>query len=226
MSIVIPIYNAESLIFNNYKILRDRLKSIRQDYEILFEDDASRDKSKDILEKIAHYDNKVKVSSHYPNQGLGFTLRQLFKHARGEIIIYLDIDLPFGIDALPQLLEEIEHTDVVLASRYLTIKNRIIVAREIFSKLYYLLCKLLFNISVRDIGSGFIIFKRAVFDSINLTSRGFDIHMELFAKLKKQGFSIKEVPLKYSYNGYSTFSILKHGPRILIDTLKFWLKNR
>lgn len=226
ISFVIPIYNAQKIILDNFKILKKKLEDINQDYEILFEDDASRDKSKAILEEIACRDCRVKVFSHYPNQGLGFTLRQLFKKASGNIIVYLDIDLPFGMDNLPQLLKEVKDNDVVLASRYAGLNGKISITREIASRLYYLLCKILFDISVRDLGSGCVIFKRKVLNNLNLSSQGFDIHIELFAKLKKQGFSIKEIPLKYTYNGYTTFSILKHGPRILLNTLKFWFKNK
>lgn len=226
LSVVIPIYNAEKIILDNYKVLRNQLENIKQDYEIIFEDDASCDRSRNILEDIAQRDHKVKIFSHHPNQGLGFTLRQLFKNANGDIIIYLDIDLPFGTDKLPLLLKEIETADVVLASRYSTPNGGIPIIRKMASKLYYLLCKTLFDISVKDLGSAFVIFKRKVLNNIDLCSKGFDIHIELFAKLKKSGFSVKEIPIKYTNSGYTTFSILKHGPGILINTLKFWIKNR
>ncbi len=226
ISVVIPIYNAEKIILNNYKRLKKQLASINQDYEIIFEDDASIDKSRGILEELALNDPLVKVFSHYPNQGLGFTLRRLFQYTNGDIVIYLDIDLPFGIDNMPQLLGELKYADVVLASRYAAIKSRVPASREITSRLYYLFCKALFGISVRDLGSGFVIFKRETLANINLLSCGFDIHIELFAKLKKRGCLVKEIPLRYAYNGYSTFNILKHGPGILIRTLKLWLKGK
>lgn len=225
ISLAIPIYNAERMILNNYKALKRRLEDMNQDYEILFGDDGSIDRSKDILEGIARYDHKIRVFSH-PNRGLGYTLRQLFEYASGDVIIYLDIDLPFGVESLSQLLETIKYTDVVLASRYKNLNNRIPVQRKITSRFYYFLCKFLFDIPVKDIGSGLVIFRKEVLDSLNLSSCGFDIHIELFTKIRKQGFSIREVPLQYTYNGYTTFSILSHGPSILINTIKLWLRDR
>ncbi len=226
ISVVIPIYNAEKIILNNYKTVKEQLDSIGQDYEIIFEDDASCDKSQAILEEIAHKCQKVKVFSHYPNRGLGFTLRQLFKYASGQIIIYLDIDLSFGIENLPELLKELKYADVVLASRYAGLKSRISLVREITSRLYYVFCKALFDISVKDLGSGLVIFKKDALDSIILLSNGFNIHIEIFTQLKKHGFIIKEMPLKYASSGYSTFSIWKYGWGILIQTLKFWLRDK
>lgn len=226
ISVVFPIYNSGKIISDNFKTVKKQLESIGQDYEIIFEDDGSSDNSRRILEEIAGKYRKVKVFSHYPNRGLGFTLRQLFKYASGNIIIYSDIDLSFGIENLPVLLQELKYADVVLASRYAGLKSKIPILREITSRLYYFFCKMLFNVSVRDLGSGLVIFKKNALDQVTLLSNGFDIHIEIFTQLKKHGFIVKELPLKYASQGNSTFSIWRHGRVILIQTLKFWLRNK
>ena len=224
-SLVIPIYNAQEIIPGSYEKVSRYLETAGYDYEIIFEDDASQDASKTVLEAISRDNPRVRVFSHYPNQGLGYTLRQLFRRASGDIIIYLDIDLPFGITCLRPLLKEAEGADVVLASRYLSTENKIPFLRKISSKLYYFFCKALFNIAVRDIGSGLVVFKRRTLEGINLEASGFGIHIEIFTRLKESGFRVKEVPLPYKYNGYSTFSILRHGPRIVVNTLRLWLRQ-
>ncbi len=224
ISVIIPIYNAGNIISGSYKILKNKLEEIGEDYEIIFEDDGSFDRSKDILKELARREQKVRAFFHFPNQGLGFTLRQLFKYARGNIIIYLDIDLSFGTENLPKLIGELKYADVIVASRYAGLKSRISIVREITSRLYYVFCKALFDISVKDIGSGLVVFKKDALDKVILLSKGFDIHIELFIQLQKHGFVIKEIPLKYASNGYSTFSVWKYGWGILIQTLKFWLK--
>ena len=226
ISFVIPIYNAAGIIRSGYEILKKELEELRVDYEIIFEDDASLDKSGEILEEIARHDPQSKVFFHHPNQGLGFSLRQLFDRARGDTIVYLDMDLPFGTKIIPRLLKESEVADVVLASRYAEPKSRVPLLREIASNLYYFFCKGLFDISARDLGSGCVLFKRRALESLNLVSLGFDIHIELFAQLKNKGFQVKEIPARYIHSGRGTFSILKHGPRIFIDTLKLWLSLR
>lgn len=220
ISFVIPIYNAANIIRSGYKILKKELEGLRCDYEIIFEDDASSDKCGDILEEIAKGDSKVKVFSHYPNQGLGFSLRQLFNKAAGDIIVYLDIDLPFGTTVIPRLLKEAEFADVVLASRYGSVRSKIPLLRNISSRVYYLLCKILFGISVKDLGSGLVLFRRRALEGANLTAYGFDIHIEIFNHLKKGGFQVKEIPRDYNYSGHTTFSILTHGPHIVVNTIR------
>lgn len=225
LSLVIPVYNAQGIIQNSYKTLSRYLDASGYEYEIIFEDDASVDSGKAVLEAVSRDNPRVKVFSHYPNRGLGYTLRQLFRRASGSIIIYLDIDLPFGIVCLRSLLKEAESADVVLASRYTCAENKTPFLRKISSRLYYFFSKALFNIAVRDIGSGLVVFKRRALEGINLEASGFDIHIEIFTRLKERGFRVKEVPLPYKHNGYSTFSILRHGPRIVVNTLSFWLRQ-
>ena len=224
-SLVIPIYNAQEIIPGSYEIVSRYLDTAGYEYEIIFEDDASIDSSKAVLEAISRDNSRVKVFSHYPNRGLGYTLRQLFGRARGSVIIYLDIDLPFGIACLKPLLKEAASVDVVLASRYFSRENQIPFLRKISSRLYYLFCRALFNIRVRDIGSGLVVFKRRALEGINLETLGFDIHIEIFTRLKERGFQVKEVSFPYKHNSHSTFSILWHGPRIVIDTLRFWFRQ-
>ena len=225
LSLVIPVYNAQGIIQNSYNTLSRYLDTAGYEYEIIFEDDASIDSSKAVLEAISRDNPRVRAFSHYPNQGLGYTLRQLFRRASGDIIICLDIDLPFGITCLGSLLKEAEGADVVLASRYLSTESKIPFLRKISSKLYYFFCKALFNITVRDIGSGLVVFKRRALESLRLNARGFDIHIELFVQLENKGLRVKEITLPYNYNGYSTFSILRHGPAIVVNTLKLWLRQ-
>lgn len=224
-SLVIPIYNAQKIIQNSYNILSRYLDASGYEYEVIFEDDASSDSGKAVLGAVSRDNSRVKVFSHYPNRGLGYTLRQLFSRARGDIIVYLDIDLPFGITCLKSLLKELESADVVLASRYSCAENETPFLRKVSSRLYYFFCKALFNIEVRDIGSGLVVFKRRALEVINLEVSGFDIHIEIFTRLKEGGFRVKEVPLPYKHNGHSTFSILRHGPLIVVNTLSFWLRQ-
>lgn len=227
LSIAIPIYNAENILLNSYRKLKNLLEETGKDYEILFRNDASKDNSLCILKQIAQKDNKVRIFSHNPNIGLGYTLRKLFKSAQGEIIIYLDIDLSFDMSVFHSFLSQMKDTDVILASRYAGLPKEIPMKREFLSRLYHLLSRMLFNISVKDIGSGFVIFRKKVLDQIKLTSRCFGIHIDLFVQIQKAGFKIKEIPVKYIHNYMvGTFRVLKHGPKALSETFKVWWNIR
>lgn len=223
LSAVIPVYNSGKIIFGTYENVKKQFERITNDYEILFRNDGSTDDSKERLEKIAKKDKRVKVFSN-KNHGLGFVLRKLFKDATGDFIIYFDADayLSFDLNSLPYLIKRTNDADVVIASRYKG--NKIPLNRLIPSLIYRFINRLLFGINVHDTGSGFVIFKGNVLNGIKLYSNGFDIHIELYSKIKKAGFKMIEVPVKYSHWKGGSFRVLKHGPSTLINTLKFRLR--
>lgn len=224
ISTCIPVYNSEKILIDSYKSIKKELEKITKDYEILFRNDCSKDNSLEVLKKIS--DKKVKVFSNERNRGLGFTLRNLFKDAEGSVVIYFDVDafLCFDLSLLKRFLEELKSCDVIIASRYEL--GDVPLCREIPSILYYGLNKILFKVKIRDAGSGFVIFKSATLKNINLCSDGFEIHAEIFAKIHRAGFRIKEVPVFYKAWRGGSFSVVEHGFKTLADTLKVWWKLR
>lgn len=219
ISAVVPVYNSEKILFDSYESIKKELKKITKDYEIIFRNDGSTDNSEDILNEIAK-DKKVRVFSN-KNHGLGFVLRNLFKDAKGDIVIYFDADayMSFDLSVLPDLLNT--DADVVIASRY---KNgKIPLHRSAPSFVYRIMNRILFGIDIRDIGSGFVIFKKKVLDSVELSSDGFEIHIELFTKIKEKGFKIIEVPVSYSHWKDGSFKISSHGPKTLANTIRYWV---
>jgi len=224
LSAVIPVYNSGKIIFGTYKNVKKEFEKITNDYEILFRNDGSSDNSEEVLKKIAEKDKKVKIFSN-SNSGIGFVLRKLFKDAKGDLIIYFDADvfLCFELSVLSFLIKKTKQADAIIASRYM--KGKIPLIRFIPSRVYRIINQLLFGVNINDIGSGFVIFKRKVLNEIKLCSNGFDIHIELFTKIKKAGFKIMEVPVEYSHWSSGSFKVLKHGPKTLINTLKFRLRE-
>jgi len=225
LSIVIPIYNAESIIENSVERLVGTLNISELNYEILLKNDGSHDGSSTALETVDHRYEHVHCSSNSTNEGLGVTLQRLFHEAQGKTIIYCDCDLPFGEKVIPLLLDGIRESDIVVASRYCGMRNYVSLYRKIASRLYYFLCKLLFNISVVDIGSGSIAIRKEALEQLNLKSGGFGIHAELFIKAARNGLSIKEIPAEHFRVKTGCFRIWKHGFATLCETVTLWQKK-
>ena len=217
-------YNSGNIIFGTYKSVKREFEKITDDYEILFRNDGSTDDSEKILKKITENDKKVHFFSN-SNRGLGYVLRKLFKNANGDYIIYFDADvyLSFDLAILPNLLKKMDDADVVIASRYQ--KGKVPFSRLIPSLVYRVINRLLFRIDIIDVGSGFVLFKKKVLDTVELSSNGFNIHVELFKKIKKTEFKVIEIPVTYSHWEKGSFKMLKHGPVTLIETFKLWWKG-
>jgi glycosyltransferase involved in cell wall biosynthesis len=225
LSLVVPVYGSEKILEGAYREFTKSAKAITSDYEILFRVDASPDNSEELLKKITKEDKHVKIYSHKPNRGLGYTLKNLFKDAEGDYIIYLDADsyLSFDLEALPLLLKKAENKDVVIASRYLE-NPELPIHRWLASESYNLINRMLFGVSVRDVGSGFVVFRKKAIKSVNLVSDGFDIHIEIYSKLKRNKCSIEEIPVNYKHWEGGSFKIFKHGPKTLMNTFSLWAK--
>mgnify|MGYP001560838158 CR=1 FL=1 len=220
LSIVIPIYNAGKFIDPAAQKLTKMLSLLGYEYEILFCDDASADESRAILERTAGQYPGVQCLYNEKNYGLGFTLRRLFKAAAGRSIVYCDCDLPFGVEILPALIGEIQNHDIVIVSRYLGGRNKIPILRRLMSRCYYYLCRMLFRISVKDIGSGTVAFRAGALAELDLKANGFDIHIEWLVQAIRKRLSIREIAASADNCSSGSFNIVRHGPRIVWDTIQ------
>lgn len=119
LSIIVPCYNEEEVIEETYKRLRNVLNSISMDYEILFVNDGSIDKTLDILSKIAKNDKKVKVISFSRNFGHQPAVCAGIHHCKGDYAVIIDADLQDPPEVIPEMLElaKNENANVVYGVR-------------------------------------------------------------------------------------------------------------
>lgn len=104
ISVIIPVYNAEKYLRRCYRSL---LRQTFQEFEILFVDDSSTDRSVEILTRIAAEDSRVQLIRNRENLGLGPARDRGVKEARGEYILFLDADDYLTDDALETLCDAV-----------------------------------------------------------------------------------------------------------------------
>src|ERR1044072_3211563 len=93
LSIVIPIHNEEHSILPLYDTLSAVLDPLDRPYEILFVDDASNDRSFELLANLVETDGRLKVIRLRRNFGQTAALSAGFDEAQGEVVISMDGDL-------------------------------------------------------------------------------------------------------------------------------------
>src|SRR6266849_2617644 len=108
LSIVIPIHNEEPSLLPLYDRLTAVLEKLRKPYEILFVDDASTDRSFDLLANLVETDQRLKVIRLRRNFGQTAALAAGFDEAQGQIILSLDGDLQHDPADIPALLRKID----------------------------------------------------------------------------------------------------------------------
>ncbi|MDI6729240.1 MAG: glycosyltransferase family 2 protein, partial [Thermodesulfovibrionales bacterium] len=113
VSVVVPLYNEEE----NVKVLNERLKEVLDvlgtEYEIIYVDDGSSDRTLNLLEEIQKADRNVLVLSLRRNFGQTAAFAAGFDFARGDIVITMDGDLQNDPKDIPRLLDAIRDYDLV-----------------------------------------------------------------------------------------------------------------
>ena len=192
LSIVIPIHNEEPAILPLYDRLTAVLETLRRPYEIIFIDDASADRSFDLLANLVETDNHLKVLRLRRNFGQTAALAAGFDEAQGDVIISLDGDLQHDPDDIPLLLEQIEAGyDIASGWR----KNRVdnAVTRKIPSRIANWMMKRASGVELHDFGTTFKAYRSEILKDINLYG---ELHRFIPALASFYGARIIEVPIK------------------------------
>jgi glycosyltransferase involved in cell wall biosynthesis len=113
LSLVIPVYNEEENIRLLHESLKKALDPLDKEYEILFVDDGSTDRTLSILEEIQARDDTVIVLSLRRNFGQTAAFAAGFDFARGDVVVTMDGDLQNDPADIPKLLARIKDNDLV-----------------------------------------------------------------------------------------------------------------
>ncbi|HEX3880520.1 MAG TPA: glycosyltransferase family 2 protein [Bryobacteraceae bacterium] len=223
LSIVIPIHNEEHSILPLYDRLSSVLEQLRRPYELIFVDDASTDRSFELLANLVETDGRLKVIRLRRNFGQTAALSAGFHEAKGSIIIAMDGDLQHAPEDIPALLEKIdEGYDIASGWRKNRVDNAIM--RKIPSRIANWMMAKASGMDLRDFGTTFKAYRAEVLRDVNLYG---ELHRFIPALASFYGARVAEVPIRSTprASGDSHYGIGRTF-RVLFDilTIKFLLK--
>jgi len=192
ISVVVPLYNEADNIELLYSRLIEVLIKINKEYELIFIDDGSFDRTSSILKKIFDNDYKIVVIRMSRNHGQTYALAAGFQFTKGDIVITMDGDLQHDPEDIPILIDKInEGYDVVSGWR----KKRLdsFFTRRLPSLIANRIIGLLSGVKLHDFGTTFKAYRRKVIKDIELFG---ELHRFIPALISEKGFSITEVPIK------------------------------
>src|ERR1700730_540335 len=161
LSIVIPIHNEEPSILPLYDRLTSVLIRLRRPYEIIFVDDASSDRSFELLANLVQTDARLKVLRLRRNFGQTAALSAGFHESKGKVIIAMDGDLQHAPEDIPSLLVKIdEGYDIASGWRKERVDNAF--TRRIPSRAANWLMAKASCIELRDFGTTFKAYRAEV----------------------------------------------------------------
>ena len=119
VSVVVPVYNEAEGIAHFHERATAALKLLPDsDYELVYVDDGSRDKSYDIMRGFADGDARVKVVKFSRNFGHQIAITAGLDYAEGDAVVFIDADLQDPPELIGELLAKMrEGNDVVYARR-------------------------------------------------------------------------------------------------------------
>ena len=121
VSIIVPCYNEEDVLnlFDEeiHKVVIDKIKN-EYDYEIIFVNDGSEDKTLEIVKQLKYKDNKIRVISFSRNFGKEGAMYAGLENCTGDFVVVMDADLQHSPDKILEMLDGInEGFDVVTTVR-------------------------------------------------------------------------------------------------------------
>jgi glycosyltransferase involved in cell wall biosynthesis len=203
LAVVIPVFNEASTIANVVTAVTGQ-RLVR---EIIIVDDASRDGTWDVLQKVAKENPTVRLFQHTVNQGKGAALRTGFAQVTSPLAIVQDADLEYDPEDYARLCKPIlsGKADVVMGSRFSgTGEHRVLYYwHSVGNKFLTMLSNMAADINLSDMESGYKVFKREIIQGIRIQENRFGFEPEIVAKVSRLGVRIYEVPISYYGRTYA-----------------------
>jgi len=212
LSIIIPVYNEGEIVNQVIEDLKKELIKIPDlEYEIIAINDASTDKTGDVLKEISG----IQVINHPHNRGYGASLKTGFRKSKNDLILIIDADDTYPSESISDLLKNIDDYDMVVGAR--VGKNaKIPIIRKPAKWILNKLANYLTGTKIPDLNSGLRIMKKSLIEKFILfLPDGFSFTTTITLAALTNNYQIKYVPINYSKRiGRSKF-------RPIRDTLNF-----
>ncbi len=223
ISVVVPVYNEEENLPILIPEVVSVLEPLSKPYEMIFVDDGSTDRSRDILKKMAPQHPELRFLGLKRNCGETAAGAAGLKEARGRVVITLDADLQNDPKDIPKMLEYLRDYDMVTGWRETREDSWV---KRITSKIANGIRNRLSGESIRDSGCTFRVYKRECLQNLKLYK---GMHRFMPTLVKMEGFRVIEVPVghhsrKFGVSKYTTWNRMW---RAFVDLLAVrWMKSR
>lgn len=232
VSIILPTYNEEKNIDEMVKRLREQFKE--ESYEIVILDDNSKDKTPQIIDKLAEKSDILAIHR-YDKKGYWSAYQDAIALSHGKYILTMDSDLSHPPKTAFLLYQNRKKTDIVTGSRYMK-EGRMEAPffRKYGSEGLSKVCAIIAGLPYTDIAGDFHIMEKSKFNKLKFRyAPAFgEFDFEWLFRAKKLGFSNLEIPFTYKFReegesamGSGSADVLKLA-KFALSYIKMALKLR
>lgn len=200
--VIIPTYNER----DNVAAITAAALAADPRIDVLIADDNSPDGTGQIADELAAKEPRVQVLHRAKKEGLGRAYLHAFawglEHGY-DYLVEMDADFSHDPKYLTPMLDEAEGgSDLVIGSRYVDGGGTVNwgPGRKLLSRGGSLYARTILGVRLRDLTAGFVCFRRAVLQAIDLNavkSSGYAFQIELKYRTLKAGFRVKEIPIVF-----------------------------
>jgi glycosyltransferase involved in cell wall biosynthesis len=234
-------YNEEELVEDFLDRAFALLEDTINDYELVFVNDASTDRTGQILADYAQKEPRLRVITHETNLNVGFACRTAIAGAQKEFLFWETVDWSYDLTYLRIYLELLRYFDVVQGIRpaperllshipvirsIYRVKSRSDTLRKaVISLSNYYLLRLLYGVDFHDF-QNVTFYPTALAQSLTLMGTSSFVNPELLIKAHAQGARFLEVPIRFipRQKGEAKGTKLRTVVRSVRDVLGSWLK--
>jgi len=213
LSVVIPVYNEEESLPELYERLNEvttALAALDWQYEYVFVDDGSTDRSIIVLRELRQKDpDHVNVISFRRNYGKSAALETGFRAVDGDIVITMDADLQDDPREIPGLIAKLDSGADLVSGWKKTRHDPI--SKTVPSKLFNKVTSLMSGIKLHDFNCGLKAYRREVVDTITLYG---ELHRFIPVLAGWEGFEVDEVEVQHARRKYGKS---KYGARRFLN---------
>ena len=240
-SIVMPAYNEEDKITSTLTQIVNFMRGFCGSFEIIVVNDGSEDSTAQKIEDYAKENSEVKLITN-PHKGKGFAVWTGMMEAKGDLVYMADADLSAPIDELKKLSvwAKDQNFDIVIGSREGFGARRIgePFYRHVMGRFFNYLVQIVALPGISDSQCGFKLFKNKVAKDIfnrllvyGEEAKGIDTaylgawDVEVLYLAKKLGYTVKQVPVTWTYVKSKRLNPLKDAIKMARDVFKIRLND-
>jgi len=202
LSIVIPCYNEEESLAELFEKLEAVNTRLGHEYEYVFVDDGSSDRTLEVLRELRARSTRVGVIAFRRNYGKSAALAVAFAAVRGNVVVTMDADLQDDPEEIPALMARLDEGADLVSGWKVDRKDPI--SKTLPSKVFNGITSLVSGIHLHDFNCGLKAYRRRVVESITLYG---ELHRFIPVLAAWEGFEVAELPVRHFKRkyGYSKF---------------------
>ncbi len=209
ISVVIPCYNEQDALPELFQQLEAVMTELKCEYEYVFVDDGSTDRTIAVLRALRQQSPRVNVISFRRNYGKSAALNEGFRAAAGDFIVTIDADLQDDPAEIPNLLKRIE-AGADLVSGWKT-NRQDPPSKTLPSRVFNRVTSMVTGVKLHDFNCGFKIYRREVVDAITVYG---ELHRFIPALVAWEGFRVDEIGVRHNKRKYGKS---KYGARRFLN---------